>query len=61
MLSQLLSGIQHPAFLGNDVPTFSAAEITTIPGVPETVTAVIVSPSGDAFRITVTWLKEVSP
>jgi hypothetical protein len=61
LLSQMLVGIQHPSFLSDDEPTFSAKSISTLPESEDAVEVVLISPSGDHFRITVEWLKDDSP
>lgn len=59
LLSQMLTGIQHPSFLSDDEPTFSAQEITSIN--TDGVRVILISPSGDHYAVTVEWLREESP
>lgn len=61
LLAQMLTGIQHPDFLPLGHPTFSADEIKQLPGKDDSVSMLLVSPSGDRFLVTVEWLREESP
>lgn len=61
LLSQMLAGIQHPAFVSDDEPTFSAKSISTVPDAEDAVEVVLITPSGDHYRITVEWLQDESP